>query len=81
MNTKTGMQWLLRRLASIARPAARGAQELRAMSDYELKDLGIGRSEVGYTLGEADRALQTRHGAARTRPLELPSPLQYRTPP
>jgi hypothetical protein len=29
-----------------------GAEELRGMSDLELRDLGIGRSEIPRTLGE-----------------------------
>ena len=31
-----------------------GADELRAMSDHQLKDLGIGRSEVDYWLARED---------------------------
>lgn len=31
------------------------AGELRAMSDLELKDLGIGRSEIGYLLDQDAR--------------------------
>ena len=39
-----GLRGLLRRHQPL------GADELRAMSEIELKDLGIGRSEVEYSL-------------------------------
>ena len=41
-----------RRRARACRP---GADELQAMSDLDLKDLGLGRSEVGHAL-ESGRA-------------------------
>jgi uncharacterized protein YjiS (DUF1127 family) len=34
------------------RPQVLGAAELRGMSDYELKDLGIGRSEVPHLIDD-----------------------------
>jgi uncharacterized protein YjiS (DUF1127 family) len=36
----------LLRFLGFGRDRVPGARELRGMSDYELKDLGIGRSEV-----------------------------------
>jgi hypothetical protein len=45
-----GPMQLLRLLGWTPRPA--GADELRAMNDRDLKDLGIGRGEVDYWLGE-----------------------------
>ena len=49
-------------LMSLLQPAAQarrkrqvmGADELRAMTDHELKDLGIGRGEVEYWLQRGD---------------------------
>jgi uncharacterized protein YjiS (DUF1127 family) len=51
MNTTQLLPRVLRHLVR-PRPARRspGARELRAMSDHELKDLGIGRSEIAYVL-------------------------------
>ena len=45
-------------MARFARPAGAdhpslAAEELRAMSDLELRDLGIGRSEIPRVLGDA----------------------------
>lgn len=40
-------------LRGLYRSAPRGHAELRGMSDLELRDLGIGRSEVGHVLGDA----------------------------
>lgn len=49
----------LTRAAAMARRVVprrpQGASELQAMSDQELKDLGLGRSELAYAL-EAGRA-------------------------
>lgn len=41
-------------LARVLRPAPSGAGELRGMSELELKDLALGRSEVGHAF-EAGR--------------------------
>lgn len=50
--TANGARWLARP----AGPQGPGADELRAMSDRDLKDLGIGRSEVAHVLrGDLDR--------------------------
>jgi uncharacterized protein YjiS (DUF1127 family) len=40
------MRWTMPKWERREQHASLGAEELRAMSDYELKDLGIGRSEV-----------------------------------
>jgi uncharacterized protein YjiS (DUF1127 family) len=45
-----GMARLAARLRSAPRHQALGAGELQAMSDLDLKDLGIGRSEIPYAL-------------------------------
>jgi uncharacterized protein YjiS (DUF1127 family) len=42
----------------------RAGAELQAMSDHELKDLGIGRSEIAYVLDAAEAA--RRPGGARS---------------
>lgn len=39
------------RLPRAPRPQPLGADELQAMSELDLKDLGIGRSEVPHVLG------------------------------
>lgn len=48
--SKTG--WLRRWAARVRRALSRaGGDELRGMSDHDLKDLGIGRSEIPHILG------------------------------
>lgn len=53
---------LLLRLMPSSRDARRrqlaGARELQGMSDLELRDLGIGRSEITYAAAQADDRVQ-----------------------
>jgi len=50
--SKTGRlrQWAASARRALCRP---DADELRAMSEHELKDLGIGRSEIPHILGRS----------------------------
>jgi uncharacterized protein YjiS (DUF1127 family) len=36
-----------------------GARELQGMSDLELRDLGIGRSEIAYAVAQAEDQVQS----------------------
>jgi uncharacterized protein YjiS (DUF1127 family) len=47
-----GFAGLLARWRNAHRHQSLGARELRSMSDLELRDLGMGRSEIPYALEE-----------------------------